>query len=508
MSSHLSADSKDGGNAVKVNSNYKSGMNQLGDEHAGSAKVAQDENRQNESKRFECTYTGCSRTYSTTGNLKSHLKTHNGNYTFQCTFEGCSKAFVSSYSLKIHVRVHTGEKPYPCVEEGCQKTFNTLYRLRAHKRLHSGQTFNCGFDDCFKPFTTKSDLRKHQRIHTGEKPFHCDQQGCDRAFANSHHLKYHIRTHTGEKPYSCEKEGCSKAFSSQHSLKSHSNDHSVSTDDSNTVAHFLLQEQGVVPSLGIEKLIEVASSQAEPDSSKTYPLSTDFPTQYHVPSVPQEPPVSGSFLFQPTFPQIVSSSGIAMHSYPSDVMAYASALYSTSMLPMPVLPTLVEGLGSCEQPIYAGGPQSSAVLYPSTQTMVGCQLIPNLDSADGMLLQQPSMQSQIIFQDNTLVVVSGSEVFPLTTADNVVSQGCTCPTSSDTGVHPLTTDQENHASLMDKSKKIDESSIQVSATTTATAFLPSEPNPCISPSLQSHDDSIRDNTHPRVQSVHSFAPGW
>ncbi|XP_026866836.2 metal regulatory transcription factor 1 isoform X2 [Electrophorus electricus] len=183
------------------------------------------ETKQREVKRYQCTFEGCTRTYSTAGNLRTHQKTHRGEYTFVCNQQGCGKAFLTSYSLKIHVRVHTKEKPFECDVQGCEKAFNTLYRLKAHQRLHTGKTFNCESEGCTKYFTTLSDLRKHIRTHTGEKPFRCDHNGCGKAFAASHHLKTHVRTHTGEKPFFCPSDGCEKTFSSQYSLKSHIRGH-------------------------------------------------------------------------------------------------------------------------------------------------------------------------------------------------------------------------------------------------------------------------------------------
>ncbi|XP_017271117.1 metal regulatory transcription factor 1 [Kryptolebias marmoratus] len=195
------------------------------------------ETKQREVKRYQCTFEGCTRTYSTAGNLRTHQKTHRGEYTFVCNQQGCGKAFLTSYSLKIHVRVHTKEKPFECDVQGCEKAFNTLYRLKAHQRLHTGKTFNCESEGCTKYFTTLSDLRKHIRTHTGEKPFRCDHSGCGKAFAASHHLKTHVRTHTGEKPFNCPSDGCEKTFSSQYSLKSHIRGHDKEQAFTVTLTH-------------------------------------------------------------------------------------------------------------------------------------------------------------------------------------------------------------------------------------------------------------------------------
>ena len=147
------------------------------------------------SKKYECVYDGCKRSYTSMGNLKTHLKAHQGKYDYKCDHRTCEKAFLSSYSLKVHRRIHTGEKPYSCASDGCDKSFTTLYRLNAHKRVHSGEMFGCEFDTCPKQFTTKSDLKKHSRTHSGEKPYQCKQDGCGRAFKAPHHLRTHSFRH-------------------------------------------------------------------------------------------------------------------------------------------------------------------------------------------------------------------------------------------------------------------------------------------------------------------------
>ena len=172
-------------------------------------------------KRFECVYDGCDRRYTSMGNLRTHMKVHEGKFNFKCDHDTCDKAFISSYSLKIHRRIHTGERPYLCKQDGCDKSFNTKYRLTAHQRLHSGNTFDCEYDNCSKQFTTRSDLKKHVRKHTGERPYQCELDGCGKTFTASHHLRTHAQSQHSQLSYDCHETGCQSQFKNRSELIAH-----------------------------------------------------------------------------------------------------------------------------------------------------------------------------------------------------------------------------------------------------------------------------------------------
>ena len=153
----------------------------------------------------------CSKSVSTSQQLKSHLQIH-GDEEFQC--EHCQKMFKVEKNLQKHIIMHHKEKKFIC--EKCGKSFSVKCHHDKHVLLKHTKNKNFNCNNCDYRGATKYYLQKHMEIHA-EAKLNCTH--CGKAFRQPGALKSHTMTHTGERPYACTE--CSYRCIQPYDLRKH-----------------------------------------------------------------------------------------------------------------------------------------------------------------------------------------------------------------------------------------------------------------------------------------------
>ncbi|KAG8465157.1 hypothetical protein KFE25_012520 [Diacronema lutheri] len=117
-------------------------------------------------QRYPCTWPGCTKEYTTSGNLNQHVASAHNGTRFRCSVKWCGKTYTRAIKLNKHeATAHPGEL-FACPRPRCRKAFGSDAQLAAHIReQHSRALFVCPRHGCGKMYVSRNSLFQHFLLH-------------------------------------------------------------------------------------------------------------------------------------------------------------------------------------------------------------------------------------------------------------------------------------------------------------------------------------------------------
>jgi len=84
---------------------------------------------------------------------------------YQCHL--CYKEFTRPFNLKSHLRSHNGERPYACDFPGCHLAFTRLHDQKRHQKTHCRPDYIC--EDCGRGFHRPDAYHRHRSTSAGKR---------------------------------------------------------------------------------------------------------------------------------------------------------------------------------------------------------------------------------------------------------------------------------------------------------------------------------------------------
>ncbi|XP_057660942.1 zinc finger protein PLAG1-like [Diorhabda carinulata] len=195
-------------------------------------KVAQEQQGTPQTRKtYQCNYSYCKKTFTSSEKLERHEQTHLGSSPFKC--ENCKKTFTSKFKLVRHALIHSDRKPFSCTV--CDRTFHRKDHLKNHIKVHSPQKIIHVCEACKKQYTSLLSYRKHLALHAAEEG-NLTCQMCSETFDSKDDILYHLKIHAGsrtvknpnDKKFKCEQ--CGRKFFTRKDVRRHNVVHTGNRD--------------------------------------------------------------------------------------------------------------------------------------------------------------------------------------------------------------------------------------------------------------------------------------
>uniref|UniRef100_K3WQJ5 C2H2-type domain-containing protein n=1 Tax=Globisporangium ultimum (strain ATCC 200006 / CBS 805.95 / DAOM BR144) TaxID=431595 RepID=K3WQJ5_GLOUD len=115
-------------------------------------------------KPYQCTIPTCAKRFSTSGNLARHRRLH-AMKNLPCPYPDCTRIFTKQHKLERHVKVHMGSSAYGCTAAGCTKSFSTSGNLSRHMRTQHHVQSNSKIFEPISPNPAYQQFEYHQHMH-------------------------------------------------------------------------------------------------------------------------------------------------------------------------------------------------------------------------------------------------------------------------------------------------------------------------------------------------------
>ena len=112
----------------------------------------------------------CDKTFDKPRSYEKHLYIHKQSKQICNT---CGKGFAFKSQLAAHTPIHSGVCMHHCTETKCSKSFTHSGDLKKHVKTHSKKWWRCEVAGCSYKNRDSHNLKSHMISHSSKKSFEC-----------------------------------------------------------------------------------------------------------------------------------------------------------------------------------------------------------------------------------------------------------------------------------------------------------------------------------------------